>query len=438
MIEPSPVVIQRGAVWVGVLDIDGSAPLVGASRELSDAYDRARILIIKHGTPAGHVCVPASPVDSLTDRARTAAQESLAGALLRHARCGHATGPTVNPPAWAARATCPRQFPVISGAGVTVVVCTRNRPDLLRGCLRSLQHVNHSPLEILVVDNAPSGAQTREVVTEVQRSDPRVRYTCEPRPGLSVARNRGLAQARFDIVAFTDDDVLPDPGWPSAIAAGFAADPDATCVTGLVLSCVLDTASERYFDGRYQWGEAFEPRRYDLTTHRHPSRLYPFTAGMFGTGANFAVRRSAVTNLGGFDPLLGAGSPARGGEDLDWFLRNILAGGRICYLPAAFVWHRHRVDAGALSEQIYSYGHGLGAYLAKYLANREFRAAVVRHGLSQAGRLAGRMRRASQTSKLGARSWRLALVEITGLAAGMARYTRAARAIKRGSGRGRR
>ncbi|HEY5985343.1 MAG TPA: glycosyltransferase, partial [Streptosporangiaceae bacterium] len=425
-----------GAVWVGVLDIDDDAPVTGAGGQLSDAYDRARILILKHGTPAGQVCVPASPVDSLTDRARTAAQASLAGALRRHARCGSAVEETDDPPTWIARAACPRRFPATNGAGITVVVCTRNRPELLRGCLRSLQRVVHRPLEILVVDNAPSGGQTRQVVTEIQRDDPRVRYTRELSPGLSVARNRGLAEARFDIVAFTDDDALADPGWPSALAAGFAADPDATCVTGLVLSSGLDTVSERYFDSRYPWGEAFEPRRYDLTTHRHPSQLYPFTAGIFGTGANFAVRRSAVTKFGGFDPLLGAGSPALGGEDLDWFLRIILAGGRICYLPAAFVWHRHRVDAQALNEQIYSYGHGLGAYLAKHLANRELRAAIVRHGLDQAGRQLGRMWRASQTIERGSRSWRLALVEITGLAAGMASYARAARAIDRGSFRG--
>jgi GT2 family glycosyltransferase len=429
VIEPGSGARQVGATWVGVLDIDTDASVVGACGQLTDSYDQARILILRHGTPTGQVCVPTRPADSLTGRARTAAQGSLADALLMHARCGSAAVPRAGPPTWISQATCPRHFPAIT-SGVTVVVCTRNRPESLRQCLDSLQQVSHSPLEILVVDNAPGGRQTRDVVTDVQRDDPRVRYTCEPLPGLSRARNRGLAEAEFDIVAFTDDDVLADAGWPGALAAGFAADPDATCVTGLVLSSALETPSERYFDGRYPWGEAFEPRRFDLGTNRLPSRLYPFTAGLFGTGANFAVRRSAAAKLGGFDPLLGAGSQARGGEDLDWFLRNILAGGRICYLPAAFVWHRNRADAQALSEQIYSYGHGLGAYLAKHLGNRELRAAIVRHGLGQASRLLGRMRQASQSSALGARSWRLALVEVTGVVAGIASYARAARAFR--------
>jgi glycosyltransferase involved in cell wall biosynthesis len=437
MMDTSAAAIESGAVWVGVLDIDHIAAVVGMGEPLSDAHAQARILILKHGTPAGQVWVPAYPADSLTERARTAAQVSLASVLTRHTRCGDTAREAGDALTWTARADCPRRFPDPGDAGVTIVVCTRNRPELLSGCLRSLQNVSHSPIEILVVDNAPGEGRTREIVTEVQRDDRRVRYTCEPRPGLSSARNRSLAEARFEIVAFTDDDVLADAGWPSAIASGFAADPDATCITGLVLSSALDTVSERYFDGRYPWGEAFEPRRYDLTAHRHPSQLYPYTAGMFGTGANFAVRRSAAIRLGGFDLLLGAGSSARGGEDLDWFLRNILAGGRICYLPAAFVWHRHRTDTRALREQIYSYGHGLGAYLAKQLASRELRLALIRHGLNQAGRLFGRMRQASQTSELGFRSWRLALVEFMGLLTGMMRYARAARTFGRGSRLGR-
>ena len=173
------------------------------------------------------------------------------------------------------------------------------------------------------MDNAPHGDATRDAVTALAHDDPRIRYTCEPHAGLSRARNHGMARARYDIVAFTDDDTMVDSGWPSAIAAGFAADTDAVCVTGLVATSALDTGAERYFDSRYSWGEAFEPRRYDLAIHRHPSRLYPFRAAIFGTGANFAVRRSALDRLGGFDPLLGAGSPGRGGEDLDMFLRVI-------------------------------------------------------------------------------------------------------------------
>ena len=420
---------DHGAVWVGFFDMDDTRPVVGVSDFECADYLQARVLVRMHGAPLGHVSVTPLPLETLTARVRTAAETTLADALRRHARRDESAGELDISCGWAAQVACPCYFPSHSNAGISIIVCTRDRTEGLQECLRALQQVIYDPIEIIVVDNAPKGNTTREAVMALAQDDPRIRYTCESRPGLSRARNHGMAQARFDIVAFTDDDTMVDPGWPSAVAAGFAADPETVCVTGLVTSSALDTGSQRYFDARVQWGEVFEPRRYDLTKHRHPSGLYPFKAGIFGTGANFAIRRSAVTGLGGFDPLLGVGSPGRGGEDLDMFLRLILAGNRICYLPSAMVWHRHRVDVEALSEQIYSYGHGLGAYLAKHLPNRELRHALVRHGLRQATVLARRMRRASRVSHLRAGGRRLALTETRGVMAGAIRYRLTARKV---------
>lgn len=416
-----------GAIWVGSLDMDDLGPVVGVSDSVRADHHWARVLVRMHRAPLGQVLVPSDPAETLTARARAAAEATLAEALSWHAQCDKSTRDTGATPEWAALASCPQLFPARNGAGVTIIVCTRDRPNGLRTCLRSLQQVTYDPIEIIVVDNAPTGEATREMVIAAAQDDPRIRYTCEPRPGLSRARNHGLAQAKYDIAAFTDDDTLVDPGWPSAIAAGFAADPEAVCVTGLVASVALDTGSERYFDSRYSWGEAFRPRRFDLTVHRDPSRLYPFSAGIFGTGANFAVRRSALARIGDFDPLLGAGAPGRGGEDLDMFLRLILSGGRICYMPSALVWHRHRADAEALREQIYSYGYGLGAYLAKHLLNRQLPAAILGRGLRQALSVIRRMRQATQDSQLRAGARRLGLTEVLGVVAGAACYYRASR-----------
>ena len=418
---------EEGAIWVGMLDMDDGGPVVGVSGPVPVGHRQARVLIRMHRAPLGHVCVPTLPAETLTARVRTAAETTLAEALRRHARWDDSTGEPGGSREWTAQAACPRHFPTRNGAGVTIIVCTRDRTKGLRECLRTLQQVTYDPIEIIVVDNAPSGNTTQEAVTALAQNDPRIRYTCEPRPGLSRARNHGLVHARYDIAAFTDDDTTVDSGWPSAIAAGFAADPEAVCVTGLVATSALDTGAERYFDSRYAWGEAFEPRRYDLAAHRHPSRLYPFSAGIFGTGANFAVRRSALARIGSFDPLLGAGSPGRGGEDLDMFLRVILAGGRICYLPSALVWHRHRTDTQALGEQIYSYGYGLGAYVAKHLLNRQLPATMLGHGLRQGAVPVGRMWRATQESQLRADGRRLGLTEARGVMAGALRYYRASR-----------
>jgi GT2 family glycosyltransferase len=422
---------NSGSMWVGLLDLADDTPLTPVGRPVGSGHRQGRVLVRMHQQPLGYIRVPTLPEPELTQRARQVALATLAGPLRRHTEWDSSRLAPDVPGGWLARSACPRTYRSLGTEGVTIVVPTRDRTPMLRGCLRALQGVTHDPIEMLVIDNGPSDTSTRDLVTALARSDPRIRYIYDAQPGVSRAGNRGLAEATFDIVAFMPDDALADPGWPSALAAGFALDPQAVCITGLVASAALDSCAERYFDARYPWGEFFEPRRYDLAEHRDPSPLYPFRAGLFGSGANCAVRRSAVARLGGLDPLLGPGAPGRGAEDLDMFLRLILAGGRICYLPAALVWHRHRADTHALGEQIYGYGHGLGAYLAKHVMNRNLPAGVLVAGTLQAASvLSGRQKRAIQASQLRAGGRRLALRESAGVLAGALAYVRAVRAAR--------
>jgi GT2 family glycosyltransferase len=393
----------------------------------SAGYVDARLLVRIHGAPIGQVIIPVEPELSLAARGRAAAEAELAGVLLLHSRWDQEFDTMDERADWTARVACPQRSALKSGAGISVIVCTRDRPDALRHCLRALQQVTYDAIEFIVVDNAPSNDATREVVAEFSATDLRVRYSCEPRPGLSRARNHGIRAARFAVLAFTDDDVIVDPAWPAALVAGFAADPDAACVTGLVAARSLDAASERYFDSRYSWGEAFQPRPYDLAENRDQSPLYPFTAGIFGVGANFAIRRDVVELLGGFDPLLGAGAPCRGGEDLDMFVRIILARQRICYMPSALAWHRHRVGHQALAQQVYSYGWGLGAYLAKRLRTREMSITFLLHAVGYLAVIFRRMRRASEASQFKTRGKRLAVSEALGVLGGAACYYRVSR-----------
>jgi GT2 family glycosyltransferase len=416
--------VDRNATWVGVLDFDENEPVAGVRGPLQVHHAQTRVLVRVHRAPLGYVQVPRWPEETLTERIRAASEATLAGALRHHRELEESASTGDGDASWVARVVCPRLFPVRGSTGLTVVVCTRDRPANLRNCLRALRNVALEPLEILVVDNAPSTADTWEIVTAVARHDPRVRYTCEPGPGLSRARNHGLENAEHNIVAFTDDDTLADPGWPAALIAGFAADPNVVCVTGPIASAALDTGPQRYFDMRYSWAKNFEPKRYQLSAGLAPSSMHPFRTGIIGNGANFAVRRDVVIGLGGFDPLLGTGGPCRGGEDLDMLLRLILAGGRVSYLPSALVWHQHRADADALREQLYDYGHGLGAYLGKHLPKRELQMALLGSGLRHALATLGQMMHAAEASHLGSPGRRFVFTEMRGVLAGLACYRR--------------
>ena len=266
----SAPVTESDSIWVGQLEMGDDAPIVAMSGGSPQNYRMARILVRMHRAPLGHVSVPLWPEETLADRVRQEATTVLAAEIGCHAGWDASYAGAESVAAWSAQVACPRHYLSLPTAGMTVVVCTRDRTDGLRRCISTLQRVTHDPVEILVVDNAPSSSRTRDLVAALASTDTRLRYTCEPLAGLSRARNHGLMQATHDIVAFTDDDTVVDPGWPTALASGFATDQRPACVTGLVVASSLDTGSERYFDARYQWGEAFEPQCYDLAAHRHP------------------------------------------------------------------------------------------------------------------------------------------------------------------------
>ena len=144
---------------------------------------------------------------------------------------------------------------------VTVAVCTRDRTAQLAGCLDSLGRLDYPALDVLVVDNAPSDPATARLVGERY---PQVRYVCEPRPGLNWARNRAIAEARGEIIAYTDDDVVVDPGWVRALAHVFAQHPEVMAVTGLVVPYELETEAQMFFERYGGFGRGFERKWYPV------------------------------------------------------------------------------------------------------------------------------------------------------------------------------
>lgn len=249
---------------------------------------------------------------------------------------------------------------------ISVVVCTRERPAQLRVCLSLLAGQHYPNFEVIVVDNAPETTAVRALVASLGESE--FRYVVEPRLGLSRARNTGASIASGDVIAFLDDDEEPDAFWLAALARGFARDDDVGCVTGLILPARLDTEAELLFEqlGGHSMGRAFRPATFAKAGPQSP--LYPLPP--FGAGGNMAFRRDALSRIGNFDVALGAGTPARGGEDTLALTLVLLAGYRIAYEPAAFVRHHHYRDFAGLARQLNGYGVGLTAFYTALLCRR--------------------------------------------------------------------
>ncbi len=207
------------------------------------------------------------------------------------------------------------------------------------------------------------------------------------------------------------------------IGTRFVQEPELDAVTGMILPAELETPAQIWYEAYY--GGFSGERTFDPLTlvpedapgalrHARVSavaadgsvrRRFPvYGVGGYGAGANWAVRRSVFDRVGGFDPVLGAGVPARGGEDLAMFIDVLWRGGRIGVEPRAVVHHRHRPDLAGLHAQLHANGVGFTALLCALVsADRRHLAALVRlappAARAMAGRVLGRLvRRGSATA----------------------------------------
>lgn len=229
----------------------------------------------------------------------------------------------------------------------SVVVCTHDRPDILKKCIASLCRSKAPDIEIIVIDNAPSDDKIVEIAANYS-----VRYIREDRKGLNWARSRGAREANGDIVIYTDDDVVVEPGWIEAMREPFA-DRGVSAVAGLIMPLELETEAQEYFELYFPFTHGFSRRKYDITNRN------PILSGGIGVGASMAIRRKLITDLKLFDVEIDCGTAALSGGDTYAFYLLLAHGYTIVYNPEAVCWHRHRREMKGLRNTLYGYGVGM-------------------------------------------------------------------------------
>jgi glycosyltransferase involved in cell wall biosynthesis len=251
------------------------------------------------------------------------------------------------------------------GIGLTVAICTRDRPDGLRRALASLRDQTDRGFSLVVAENAPSSDAGADVVAGARL--PRCSYVIEPRPGLSHTRNTALSRVGTEYVAWMDDDEVMDPRWIEQIKAGFAHPSRPAAVCGVMLPAELETQAQVHFEqyGGFNKGRTLAPEVLVAGSPLVPSPLYPLPA--IGSGGNMAFRTASLRDAGGFDPCLGAGTRTHGGEETRVFAVLLRSGHTVLHWPSAIAWHYHRRDDEALRRQFYGYGAGLSAFYASMI-----------------------------------------------------------------------
>ncbi len=219
------------------------------------------------------------------------------------------------------------------GVNTSVVVCTYNRCQSLSAVLGNIAAQimpEFFTWEVVVVDNN-STDKTREVVEEAARKWPgRFRYIFEHRQGLSMARNRGINEARGTVIAFTDDDVTINPDWLHNLTSN------------------LHTGDWAGTGGRIVpvWAKPL-PDWMSIHDHLTMGVFVQFEAGPDPKelsrppyGANMAFHRKTFEKYGGFRTDLGrSGKNLLSSEDTEYGDRLLAAGERLRYEPHAIVFH---------------------------------------------------------------------------------------------------
>jgi glycosyltransferase involved in cell wall biosynthesis len=275
---------------------------------------------------------------------------------------------------------------------VSVIIPVYNDAARLRRCLLALAEQTYPRYEVIVVDNGSA-----DDVAAAVAGLPFVRLCAEARPGSYAARNAGLAQARGDLLAFTDSDCVPEPGWIAAGVARLQAAPGCGLVAG---SIALFCAGPRPTPVElYECLTAFPQQEYVERDH-------------YGATANLFTTRAVMERVGPFAAALTSGG------DREWGQRVHAAGLPLIYADEVRVGHPARRSFGELARKIARVTNGIERLRARQPGSfRPFARAVVKDLLPPAAKL-GRIWR---DRRLGGAATR---AQVAGVLLGL-RYARA-------------
>ena len=256
----------------------------------------------------------------------------------------------------------------------SVVVITRNRANFIGEAFEAITQQNHPDFDIIVVDSS-TGAD-REKTEQLARQYG-IKYVAEPRRGQALARNRGIASASGELIAFTDDDCVPARDWLAQTVKNFS-DPLVWICTGRVRQHSHGDAADLFEEvaGQDLGGERrmFGPEdiRFSLgfvlsnvtkVFAKHLKSGAPAPFGI-GHGSSMAFRRVALEKLSGFDERFGGDSIIKYAiEDIELFYRALKSGHKIVYEPLASVRHKHKLSAEEVFKTRYIYSYTGAALL---------------------------------------------------------------------------
>ena len=217
---------------------------------------------------------------------------------------------------------------------ITLIICTYNREKYIRPLLESIAKNDYptADYEIVLVDNNCTD-HTREVCEAFAEAHPEIifRYVVEPEQGLSAARNKGIKEAKGDIIIYVDDDALVDSDYIRQYAEHFAANPD-TMAAGGPIEPLYETEEPSWMSP-YTKALLTAWMNYGNKVREYPKGRYP-------GGGNAAYRKEVFDRVGVFNTELGRkGNLLLASEEKDIFDKMKVLGMKVLYLPNPVLHH---------------------------------------------------------------------------------------------------
>jgi glycosyltransferase involved in cell wall biosynthesis len=237
---------------------------------------------------------------------------------------------------------------------ISVLIPTRQRPQQIEACVKSVLASNHNSFEVIVIDQSP------EPSFSIQ--DPRLRVYQGQTQGKSAALNAAMKCASGGLFAFTDDDCTVYPDWLTRGQELLETRPEADLVYGALLAIPHNPS--------LWFVPAFSPGTLELVSGAGRARLRG------GAGANMFARCELFERIGGFDEAIGPGAPFLSCEEYDVYFRALRAGAKVLRDPENGVlhWGKRAHGDGSGQRLVLDYFYGEGAVLAKHVRSGDLAA----------------------------------------------------------------
>jgi GT2 family glycosyltransferase len=233
--------------------------------------------------------------------------------------------------------------------GTSLIICSRNRPQLLRDCVASVLRGETVPSELIIVDDSDF---EDPAVPSMSAGPCEIRYVWRRGRGLSSALNLAVGLARHDLLVFCQDDNEVEPTWLALITNALREADGRVLVTGSVRASQAETPNQFVANAT-------------VASDRVVYRGSPPRDVLYAQ--NMAMFSSAAAEIGPFDERLGPGTRFPASEDSDFAYRALKAGYAIVYEPSAMVWHRAWRPSEDWLRFRWDYGFARGGFYAKYL-----------------------------------------------------------------------